>query len=93
MRLDRFLKAVRLVKRRTLAKEACEAGKVAVGGVKAKAGREIRVGDRIELSLPGRRLVIEVQKLPEGNVSKAEAAGLYRILHEERFPPSEDDER
>lgn len=93
VRLDLFLKEVRLFKRRTLAKEACEAGRVTVGGVRAKAGREIRVGDRIELSLPGRRLVIEVQRLPAGNVSKTEAAELYRILHKERLPPSMDDER
>lgn len=91
MRLDLFLKEARLIKRRTRAKEACEGGKVAVGGVKAKAGREIRVGDRIELSLPGRRLLIEVQRLPEGNVSKADAAELYTILQEERLSPSMDD--
>lgn len=84
MRLDLFLKASRLIKRRSLAKEACEAGHVKVGGIKAKAGRELKVGDRIELTLLGRRLLIQVERLPSGNVSKAEAAELYRVISEER---------
>lgn len=88
MRLDLFLKASRLIKRRSLAKEACEAGHVKVGGIKAKAGRELKVGDRIGLTLPGRRLLIQVERLPSGNVSKAEAAELYRVISEERLASS-----
>lgn len=85
MRLDLFLKASRLIKRRSLAKEACEAGHVTIGGIKAKAGRELKVGDQIELTLPSRRLLIQVERLPAGRVSKAEAAELYKVLHEERI--------
>ena len=85
MRLDLFLKASRLIKRRSLAKEACEAGHVKIGGIRAKPGRELKVGDRVELTLPGRRLLIQIERLPSGNVSKAEAAELYKVLHEERI--------
>ncbi len=82
MRLDVFLKTSRLVKRRSLAKEYCDEGLVLVGGAPAKAGRELKEGDRITLDLPRRMLVAEVDSIPSGNVSKEQAAGLYRILED-----------
>jgi ribosomal 50S subunit-recycling heat shock protein len=82
MRLDVFLKTSRLVKRRTMAKEFCEAGLILVGGTPAKAGREVRPGDVITLDLARRRVVAEVVDVPKGNVPKADAAGLYRVVEE-----------
>lgn len=90
MRLDLFLKASRLIKRRTQAKEACDEGKVLMGGARVKAGREVRVGDQIELHFPGRRLVVRIERLPEGSTPKVETTGLYSILREERRTPVED---
>ncbi|MBI5167145.1 MAG: RNA-binding S4 domain-containing protein [candidate division NC10 bacterium] len=85
MRLDVFLKESRLIKRRAWAKAACEAGRIMVGGAVAKAGREVRVGDRIQLDLGKRRLIVEVAALPRDNVSKHEASRLYVVLSEERI--------
>jgi ribosomal 50S subunit-recycling heat shock protein len=82
MRLDVFLKISRLVKRRAVAKEFCDAGLVLVGGTPAKAGREVRPGDIITLELARRRVVAEVLAVPAGNVPKADASGLYRVVEE-----------
>ena len=66
MRLDIFLKTSRLIKRRSVAKELCDRGKVEVGGAPAKAGREIKAGDVLTMALPRRKLTVEVGKsLPE----------------------------
>lgn len=77
MRIDKYLKVSRLVKRRTLAKEVCEHGHVAVNGKVVKPGYEVSVGDALELRLPSgvRRVVIE--KILENVPAKA-AAELYR---------------
>ena len=89
MRLDVFLKTSRLVKRRAVAKELCDAGRIRVGGVKAKPARELKAGDILTLELPRRRLVAEVLELPaKGNVSKDMATGLYKII--EDIPKKED---
>jgi ribosomal 50S subunit-recycling heat shock protein len=86
MRLDRFLKLSRLVPRRTGAKELCDAGGVAVNGAPAKAGREVRAGDRLTLQLPARELAVEVLAVPEGrSVARADARQLFRVLGERRF--------
>ncbi len=82
MRLDVFLKTSRLVKRRSLAKEYCDEGLVLVGGLPAKPGRELKEGDRLTLDMPRRRLVAEVAAIPKGNVSKEQAALLYRIVED-----------
>ena len=83
MRLDLYLKVSRLVKRRSLAKEYCDGGRVKVGGSSAKPGREIKEGDMLELRLPRRRLTVEVVEIPKGNVSKERAGELYRVVTEE----------
>jgi ribosomal 50S subunit-recycling heat shock protein len=82
MRLDVFLKTSRLVKRRAVAKEFCDAGLILVGGTPAKAGREVRPGDVITLDLARRRVVAEVLDIPAGNVARAAASGLYRVVEE-----------
>ena len=78
MRIDKFLKVSRLIKRRTLAKEACDKGKVLVNGQVAKAGTELKVGDRIAITLGPKSLVVRVTSLEE-HVRKEEAVGLYTV--------------
>ena len=86
MRLDSYLKLSRLVPRRSAAKDLCDAEGVAVNGQPAKAGREVRPGDRIELRLPARDLAVEVLALPASrSVSKDAARELFRVLGERRF--------
>jgi len=82
MRLDIFLKTSRLVKRRSVAKDYCDAGRVRVGGVSAKPARELKEGDVLALRLPKRRLVLEVIELPSGNVSKERASSLYKVIED-----------
>lgn len=84
MRLDVFLKEARFFKRRTQAREACDAGHVKVQGGTAKAGREVRPDDEIELTLPRRKVLLKVLQVPEGGGSKAAAGDLYMILRDER---------
>jgi len=86
MRLDAYLKLSRLVPRRSGAKDLCDAGGVTVCGHVAKAGREVRSGDRVTVRLPARELTVEVLALPTGrSVSRAAARDLYRLLEERRF--------
>ena len=90
VRLDVWLKAARLCKQRSQAKAACEGGKVTIGGSATKPAREVSVGDVLEVTLPRRRLRVEVLGAPEGNVSKRDAAQLYRVLGEERIADEDD---
>ena len=83
MRLDKFLKVSRIIKRRTLANEACDAGKVSVNGKPVKAGFQLKIGDIVELHLAQRTIRVEVLALDE-TAGKAEAAAMYRELHGER---------
>lgn len=79
MRLDKFLKVSRLIKRRTVANEACDGGRVSVNGAVAKASREIRPGDTIEIRLGARTTRVEVLSVAE-SVSKASAPAMYREI-------------
>lgn len=65
MRLDKFLAASRLIKRRTLAKEACECGRVTVNGRQAKPGSDVDVGDTIEIDFQTQKVKVRVTWLPE----------------------------
>lgn len=82
MRLDKFLKISRIIKRRTLAKEACDSGRVSINGKIAKAGAEVKEGDIIELRLASRTFSYEVLSLKE-SIRKDEAISMYRILNKE----------
>lgn len=86
MRLDLFLKTSRLVKRRGQAKALCDAGRVRVDGLPAKAARQVRAGHRIALDFSRRQLVVEVWELrgPVGARGRAEA--LYSVKAEGRSP-------
>ena len=81
MRLDKYLKVSRLIKRRTVANEACDAGKVFVNDKPARASYEVKVDDIITLSLGARQLRAQVVSIQE-TVGKNDAALLYRVLPE-----------
>lgn len=79
MRLDKFLKVSRLIKRRTVANEACDAGRVLVNGKTAKASLNVKAGDVIEIQLGTRNVKAEVLDVQE-TVKKEEARELFRYL-------------
>ena len=77
MRLDKYLKVSRLIKRRTVANEACDNGLVSVNGRPQRASYEVKVGDQITLSFGQRTLTVEVTAVQE-TVKQADAATLYK---------------
>ena len=79
MRLDKYLKVSRIIKRRTVANDACDGGRVSVNGKIAKAGLEVKVGDVIEVRFGEKSTKYEVVTLSE-HVLKADAADMYRIV-------------
>lgn len=80
MRLDKFLKVSRLIKRRTVANTVSEMGRVFVNGNSAKPSKQLKVGDIIEIEYSNRIEKVEVLIIPTGNVSTQEASDLYREL-------------
>ena len=81
MRLDKFLKVSRIIKRRTVANEACDESHITVNGRPAKAGYQVKVGDVIEIGFARGPLKIEVLKTDD-NVKKDEAPAMYREIAE-----------
>ena len=79
MRLDKFLKVSRLIKRRTVAKEACDAGRVLVNDRPAKASAQVKAGDVLEIQFGSKSVRVEVLNVQE-TVKKEEAQELYRYL-------------
>lgn len=79
MRLDKFLKVSRLIKRRTVANEACDAGRVSVNGKPAKASVNVKVGDIIEIMFGTRNVKVEVLDIQE-TTKKDEAKDLFRYI-------------
>ena len=79
MRLDKFLKVSRLIKRRTVANEACDAGKVSVGGRPVKASYDVKIGDEIEVAFGSRVLKVRVLSDKE-QVGKANAQLMYEVI-------------
>ena len=79
MRLDKFLKISRLIKRRTVANEVCDAGRVLVNGKPAKASVKVKPGDIIEIQFGSRTVKVEVLEIKE-TVRKEEVESLYRYL-------------
>lgn len=80
MRLDKFLKVSRLIKRRTVANEVSELGRVFVNGNSAKPAKQLKEGDIIKIENPNRSISVKVLKIPQGNVSVQEAPGLYEAI-------------
>ena len=77
MRLDKYLKVSRLIKRRTVANEACDKGRISVNGRVVKASYEVKVGDRIEIALGSRTVAVEVVQVAD-NVRKDDAVTMYK---------------
>ncbi len=79
MRLDKYLKVSRLIKRRTVANEACDAEKVSVNGKPARASYEVKTGDIIEINIGAKPLKVRVLDVKE-YTKKDEAAALYEVV-------------
>ncbi len=79
MRIDKFLKVSRIIKRRTVANEACDAGRVSINGKVVKAGAEVKCGDIIEIQFGTNATKIEVLDLKE-STKKEDAASMYRAI-------------
>ena len=79
MRLDKYLKVSRLIKRMTVANEACDAGRVMINGKTAKAGTDVKVGDVIEIGFGTRNVKVEVLDVQE-TTRKEDAKELFRYL-------------
>lgn len=82
MRLDKYLKVSRIIKRRTVAKEACDSGRVSINGKVAKAGTEIMEGDIIDITFANKSLKAKIVNISE-HVRKDDASSMYEILQGE----------
>lgn len=80
MRIDKFLKNSRLIKRRTVAKDACDQGRVSINGKTAKAGSEVEVGDVIHIEFGSNSILVKVLELKEGT-RKEDAHGMYEVVN------------
>lgn len=83
MRLDKFLKVSRLIKRRTLAKEVSDQGRISINGQQAKASSSVKVGDELQIRFGQKLVTVKVERLQE-TTRKEEAAGMYSIVKEEK---------
>ena len=79
MRLDKYLKVSRLIKRRTVANEACDNGRISVNGRVVKASYDVKVGDKIEISMGTRTVAVEVLQVAD-NVRKDDASAMYKEI-------------
>ena len=82
MRLDKFLKVSRLIKRRTVANEISDTGRVYVNGNIAKPAKTLKVGDIIKIEYANKNVVVRVLVIPTGNVSIQQSSELYEIIEE-----------
>jgi ribosomal 50S subunit-recycling heat shock protein len=83
MRLDKYMKVSRIIKRRTVANEAASAGRISVNGRIAKPSSEVKPGDEIDILLGGKHFLVRVESVQE-TVRKEDAAGMYTVLREAR---------
>lgn len=83
MRLDKFLKVSRLIKRRPLAKQVADQGRISINGNRAKASTTVEIGDEVEIKFGQKTVTIQVDNLKE-STKKEDAAMLYSILKEEQ---------
>jgi ribosomal 50S subunit-recycling heat shock protein len=91
MRIDKWLKMSRMIKRRTIAQLACEQGRVYVNDRVAKPGLTIKVGDKVHVELGTRATTVEVLILPLKAPSVQESSTLYKVIEEIRRPPEKPD--
>lgn len=86
MRLDKWLKVSRVIKRRTVANEACDKDKIVINGRMAKASAEVKPNDMVEITLGNRKTVLQIINVPEkGNVTTQDAKDLYKLISEEKL--------
>ncbi|WP_019244502.1 MULTISPECIES: RNA-binding S4 domain-containing protein [Bacillus] len=88
MRLDKFLKVSRLIKRRTLAKEVADKGRIYINGSQAKASSTVKVGDKLFIQFGQKLVTVRIEKLQE-TVKKEDAAAMYTIVKEEKIQQDE----
>lgn len=79
MRIDKFLKISRIIKRRTVASEACDGGRVSVNGKTVKPSYDLKISDIIEISFGAKKFKCEVLQLPEHTL-KADASSMYKVI-------------
>ena len=79
MRLDKYLKVSRLIKRRTVANEACDNGRISVNGRVVKASYDVKVGDKLEITMGLRTIAVEVLVVAD-NVRKDDACAMYKEI-------------
>lgn len=80
MRLDKFLKVSRLIKRRTVANDVADLGRILVNEAPAKASKHLKEGDVIKIENPNRVVTAKVLRIPQGNVSIQESQSLYELV-------------
>lgn len=80
MRLDKFLKVSRLIKRRTVANEVSEQGRIYVNGNVAKPSKQLKIGDEIKIVQANKDIVVKIIKIPQNNVSIQESSTLYEEI-------------
>lgn len=88
MRLDKFLKVSRLIKRRTLAKEVADQGRITINGVEGKASSNVKVGDTLTIRFGQKLVTVQIDTIQE-NSRKEEAAQMYSVLKEEKLNDQE----
>ena len=81
MRLDKFLKVSRLIKRRTVANEACDAARISVNGKPAKASYDVKLGDTIAIAFGSKLVTVKVLEIKD-TTKKAESVGMYEVISE-----------
>ncbi|KRN74510.1 hypothetical protein IV73_GL001246 [Weissella kandleri] len=82
MRIDKFLKVSRLIKRRTVAKEIADQGRITINGKVAKSSSDVKVGDELAIKFGNRMMVLEIERIME-TTKKDDAEHMYHILREE----------
>lgn len=87
MRLDKWLKTSRLIKRRAVAQTVCDQGRVFINDRTAKPAAELKVGDKVHIELGVRAITVEVASVPERAVPAQQASSLYRVIEEIRRTP------
>ncbi|WP_034726192.1 RNA-binding S4 domain-containing protein [Calidifontibacillus oryziterrae] len=90
MRLDKYLKVSRLIKRRTLAKEVADQGRITINGIQAKASSNVKVGDELTIRFGQKLVTVKVDAIKETS-KKDEAASMYTVVKEERIQPKYED--
>ena len=83
MRLDKYLKVSRIIKRRTVAKEVADKGRIKVNGILAKSPTDLKINDQVEIRFGNKLLLVKVLKMKD-STKKEDAAGMYEIISETR---------